>query len=160
MKYLFCIINSIFKILLKNWNFGETLKFYPKIEILVKNWNFGQRLKFFSKMEILVKIRNSTQKWKFSSKFEILPKNRNFAQKSKFFSKFFEIYLTSLTVSSKFIDACAAWIALAPNDDEPTQSKFYIFWYNSNYINYILPILLTTESKLSFVIKVTGSICV
>ena len=45
-------------ILVKNRNFGQKSKFWPKIEILVKNRNFGQKSKFLSKIEILVKNRN------------------------------------------------------------------------------------------------------
>ena len=79
--------------MVKNWNFGQKLKFWSKIKIVVKNWNCGQKLKFWSKIEILVKNfnvgqnLNVGQKLKFSSKIQSLVKNWNFDQKLKFWSK-------------------------------------------------------------------------
>ena len=55
-------IKIIIEIFVKNWNFGEKLKFWSKIEILVKNWNLCQ------KIEILVK------NWKFGQKLKFQPK--------------------------------------------------------------------------------------
>ena len=77
------------KLLVKNRNFGEKLKFWSKIEILVKNRNFSQKSRVCSKIEILVKNRKFGQKLKCWSKIELLVKNRKFGQKSKIlFNKF------------------------------------------------------------------------
>ena len=40
--------------LVKNQNFGQKSKFWPKIQILVKNQNFRQKSNFWSQIEILV----------------------------------------------------------------------------------------------------------
>jgi len=78
------------EILVKNRNFGQKSKFWPKIEILVKNRNFGQESKYWSKIGMFFKNGNLDQKSKFFSisnywsKLEILLKTRNLAQKSQF----------------------------------------------------------------------------
>jgi len=46
---------KVFKILVKNPNFGKKSKFWSKIQILVKNPNFSQKSKFLLKIELLVK---------------------------------------------------------------------------------------------------------
>jgi len=67
------------KILEKNGNFDEKLKFLWKIEVLVKNLNLGEQSKFWRKIEILVKnqtfggkIKNHNENfsWKKRSTFD------------------------------------------------------------------------------------------
>ena len=43
------------ELLLKNRNFGQKWKLWPKIKILVKNGNFGQKWKLWSRIKILFK---------------------------------------------------------------------------------------------------------